>query len=130
MSMKLLGDTLDIHGGGLDLQFPHHENELAQTESRTPASRSPATGCTTACLKMGTAKMAGSVGNVVNVADALKHMSRRCAAVLLLSTHYRTPIDLGDWDWKNPATSIPAGMDRGEDGATTRSSGSPSGVSG
>ena len=47
MSMKLLGKTLDIHGGGLDLQFPHHENELAQSESYT-GSRSRATGCTTA----------------------------------------------------------------------------------
>ena len=47
MSMKLLGETLDIHGGGLDLQFPHHENELAQSESST-AGRLPSTGCTTA----------------------------------------------------------------------------------
>ncbi len=71
MSMKYLGKTLDIHGGGLDLQFPHHENELAQSESYT--------GQTFArhwmhngLLKMGTAKMAGSVGNVVNVVDLLK----------------------------------------------------------
>src|SRR5207248_10464366 len=68
MSMKLLGETLDIHGGGLDLQFPHHENELAQSESFTgkPFSR---VWMHNGLLKMGHAKMAGSVGNVVNISD-------------------------------------------------------------
>jgi cysteinyl-tRNA synthetase len=47
MSMKYLGQTFDIHGGGMDLMFPHHENELAQSESR-PGSRLSNTGCTTA----------------------------------------------------------------------------------
>ena len=71
MSMKYLGKTLDIHGGGLDLQFPHHENELAQSESYTgqPFARY---WMHNGLLKMGKAKMAGSVGNVVNVADLLK----------------------------------------------------------
>ena len=49
MSMKYLGDTIDIHGGGSDLIFPHHESEIAQSESFTEASRSSATGCTSAC---------------------------------------------------------------------------------
>ena len=53
MSMKLLGKTLDIHGGGLDLQFPHHENELAQSESFTGCNPSSMTGCTMACCKIG-----------------------------------------------------------------------------
>jgi cysteinyl-tRNA synthetase len=47
MSMKHLGETFDIHGGGKDLVFPHHENEIAQSEAAT-GSRSPATGSTTA----------------------------------------------------------------------------------
>jgi cysteinyl-tRNA synthetase len=92
MSMKYLGRTLDIHGGGLDLQFPHHENELAQSESFT--------GQTFArywmhngLLKMGTAKMAGSVGNVVNVVDLLKQHSPETVRFLLLGTHYRSPIE-------------------------------------
>src|SRR5262249_36625740 len=68
MSMKLLGKTIDIHGGGLDLQFPHHENELAQSESFTGQ---PFVNywMHNGLLKMGTAKMAGSVGNVVNMVD-------------------------------------------------------------
>jgi cysteinyl-tRNA synthetase len=92
MSMKYLGETLDIHGGGLDLQFPHHENELAQSESYT--------GKTFArywmhngLLKMGTAKMAGSVGNVVNVVDLLKQHTPETVRFLLLGTHYRSPIE-------------------------------------
>src|ERR1700720_3698234 len=95
MSMKYLGRTLDIHGGGLDLQFPHHENELAQSESFT--------GQTIArywmhngLLKMGTAKMAGSVGNVVNVVDLLKKYHPETVRFLLLSTHYRSPIEYSD----------------------------------
>jgi cysteinyl-tRNA synthetase len=95
MSMKYLGPTLDIHGGGLDLQFPHHENELAQSESYT--------GQTFArfwmhngLLKMGTAKMAGSVGNVVNVVDLLQKHQPETVRFLLLSTHYRSPIEYSD----------------------------------
>jgi cysteinyl-tRNA synthetase len=95
MSMKYLGQTFDIHGGGLDLQFPHHENELAQSESFT--------GQTFArywmhngLLKMGTAKMAGSVGNVVNVVDLLQKHQPETVRFLLLSTHYRSPIEYSE----------------------------------
>jgi cysteinyl-tRNA synthetase len=95
MSMKLLGETLDIHGGGLDLQFPHHENELAQSESYTgkPFAR---VWMHNGLLKMGTAKMAGSVGNVVNIADLLKRHHPETVRFLLLSTHYRSPIEYSD----------------------------------
>src|SRR5690242_11599040 len=95
MSMKYLGRTLDIHGGGLDLQFPHHENELAQSESYTgqPFSRY---WMHNGLLKMGTAKMAGSVGNVVNVVDLLQRYSPETVRFLLLSTQYRSPIEYSD----------------------------------
>jgi cysteinyl-tRNA synthetase len=95
MSMKLLGETLDIHGGGLDLQFPHHENELAQSESYTdrPFVRY---WMHNGLLKMGTAKMAGSVGNVVNVADLLQKHTPETVRFLLLSTHYRSPIEYSE----------------------------------
>jgi cysteinyl-tRNA synthetase len=95
MSMKYLGQTLDIHGGGLDLQFPHHENELAQSESYT--------GQTFAnywmhngLMKMGQAKMAGSIGNVINVVDLLKKHHPETVRFLLLSTHYRSPIEYSE----------------------------------
>ena len=95
MSMKYLGQTLDIHGGGLDLQFPHHENELAQSESYThkPFARY---WMHNGLLKMGHAKMAGSVGNVVNVVDLLKQHHPETVRFLLLNTHYRSPIEWTD----------------------------------
>jgi cysteinyl-tRNA synthetase len=95
MATKLLGDTLDIHGGGLDLQFPHHENELAQSESATgePFAR---VWMHNGLLKMGTAKMAGSVGNVVNIADLLQRHTAETVRFLLLSTHYRSPIEYSE----------------------------------
>src|SRR5262245_46085494 len=95
MSMKLLGETLDIHGGGLDLQFPHHENELAQSESYTgkPFARF---WMHNGLLKMGTAKMAGSVGNVVNIGDLLQKHTPETIRFLLLNTHYRSPIEYSD----------------------------------
>jgi cysteinyl-tRNA synthetase len=95
MSMKLLGKTLDIHGGGLDLQFPHHENELAQSESFTgqPFSRY---WMHNGLLKMGDVKMAGSIGNVVNMVDLLKQHQAETVRLLLLNTHYRSPIEYNE----------------------------------
>src|SRR5262245_51797108 len=95
MSMKLLGNTLDIHGGGLDLQFPHHENEQAQSESFTgqPFARH---WMHNGLLKMGQSKMAGSIGNVVNIGDLLQKHSAETVRFLLLSTHYRSPIEYSD----------------------------------
>jgi cysteinyl-tRNA synthetase len=95
MAIKMLGETLDIHGGGLDLQFPHHENELAQSESLTdrPFARF---WMHNGLLKMGSAKMAGSVGNVVNIADLLKRHSAETVRFLLLSSHYRSPIEYSE----------------------------------
>jgi cysteinyl-tRNA synthetase len=106
MAMKLLGETLDIHGGGLDLQFPHHENELAQSESAT-GKEFARVWMHNGLLRMGTAKMAGSVGNVVNVADALRHMPGEAIRFFILQTHYRSPIDMGEWEDGKP---LPAGM--------------------
>jgi len=95
MSMKILGETLDIHGGGLDLQFPHHENELAQSESFTdrPFARY---WMHNGLLKMGDVKMAGSIGNVVNIADLLRVHHPETVRTLLLSTHYRSPIEYSE----------------------------------
>jgi cysteinyl-tRNA synthetase len=95
MSRKLLGDTLDIHGGGLDLQFPHHENELAQSEQFTGTTFSRY-WMHNGLLKMGNTKMAGSVGNVINVADLLAAHTPETVRMLLLSTHYRSPIEYSD----------------------------------
>jgi cysteinyl-tRNA synthetase len=95
MSQELLGETIDIHGGGLDLQFPHHENELAQSESAN-GKQFARVWMHNGLLKMGTAKMAGSVGNVVNIKDLLERHNPETVRLLLLSTHYRSPIEYSE----------------------------------
>src|SRR5438270_3426391 len=95
MSMRLLGQTLDIHGGGLDLQFPHHENELAQSESYTglPFVRY---WMHNGLMKVGTGKMAKSQGNEIVVTELLERRSPETLRFFLLTTHYRRPIDYGE----------------------------------
>ena len=105
MSMKLLGETIDIHGGGLDLQFPHHENELAQSESFT-GKPFASFWMHNGLLKMGNSKMAGSVGNVVNVADLLAKHTPETVRFLLLGTHYRSPIEYSEKRLEEVATSL------------------------
>jgi cysteinyl-tRNA synthetase len=95
MSMKLLGQTVDIHGGGLDLQFPHHENELAQSESYTGATFARY-WMHNGLMKIGAGKMSKSQGNEVVVADLLKRHPPETLRFFLLSTHYRRPIDFSE----------------------------------
>jgi cysteinyl-tRNA synthetase len=95
MSMKILGQTLDIHGGGLDLQFPHHENELAQSESYTgkPFARY---WMHNGLMKTGNEKMAKSKGNEIVVSSLLERHSPETLRFFLLATHYRRPIDYSE----------------------------------
>jgi cysteinyl-tRNA synthetase len=95
MSMRLLGQTLDIHGGGLDLQFPHHENELAQSESYTgiPFVRY---WMHNGLMKVGTGKMSKSQGNEIVVSELLRHYPAETLRFFLLTTHYRRPIDYSE----------------------------------
>src|SRR5262245_53965600 len=115
MATALLGETLDIHGGGLDLRFPHHEDELAQSESATGKAFARIwmhNGLLKLRNKDGKEdKMAGSLGNVLNVADAIKHVGGEVLRFFILGTHYRSPIDLGIWDWNDPSTPVPAGLE-------------------
>ncbi len=114
MSLALLGKTVDIHGGGLDLTFPHHENELAQSECCNGAPLAKVwmhNGLLKLKNKDGKEdKMAGSLGNVLNVADALKHVPGGALRFFMLQTHYRSPIDLGIWDWNDKSKPIPDGL--------------------
>lgn len=94
MSIKYLGVNFDIHGGGRDLIFPHHENELAQTEGYTgkPFVRYWLHG---GMVNIGDEKMAKSIGNIILVRDLLKQYSAPVLRLLALGTHYRSPIDFG-----------------------------------
>jgi cysteinyl-tRNA synthetase len=95
MSMRLLGQTLDIHGGGLDLQFPHHENELAQSESLTgvPFVRY---WMHNGLMKTGHDKMSKSKGNEIVVSELLQRHQPETLRFFLLTTHYRRPIDYSE----------------------------------
>ncbi|WP_353683318.1 cysteine--tRNA ligase [Thermodesulfovibrio sp. 3907-1M] len=92
MSIKYLGETLDIHGGGVDLIFPHHENEIAQSEAftgKTFAKYWIHNGFVT----MNKEKMSKSLGNVLNIRDLLEIYDAEALRLFLLSSHYRSPIE-------------------------------------
>jgi len=92
MSMRHLGSTFDIHTGGVDLIFPHHEDELAQSEAATGR---PFVGTWLHCahLQMGGAKMAKSTGNIARVGDLLETgTTPRALRYALISVHYRTAL--------------------------------------
>src|SRR4051794_9841341 len=96
MSMAYLGPTFDIHTGGVDLIFPHHEDEIAQSEAATgqPFVR---TWLHCAHLQLGGAKMAKSTGNITRVADLLHAgVSPRALRMALISVHYRQGLDFSD----------------------------------
>ncbi|XXF75859.1 cysteine--tRNA ligase [Myxococcaceae bacterium GXIMD 01537] len=95
MSEKYLGESFDIHGGGLDLIFPHHENEIAQSEA---ASGKQFAKYWMHCgfLDMEGAKMSKSLGNVVRLRDALGRVDPEALRFFFLSTHYRHPLGFSD----------------------------------
>jgi cysteinyl-tRNA synthetase len=92
MSAEYLGETLDIHGGGSDLVFPHHENELAQTEAYSSVRPFVRFWLHNGVLRMGEDKMSKSLGNIVSVEEALEKYSSDALRLFFLSSHYRSPL--------------------------------------
>ena len=92
MAMKYLGETFDVHGGGQDLIFPHHENEIAQSESCTGK---PLANFWTenGMVNLGGEKMSKSTGNLFFIEDIVASVDPEVVRYYLLSTHYRSPID-------------------------------------
>ncbi|CAN5163567.1 cysteine--tRNA ligase [soil metagenome] len=106
MSMKYLGPSFDIHTGGVDLVFPHHENEIAQSEA---ASGQPFVRTWLHCahLQMGGQKMARRDGNIHLPADVYASGHRSSALrYALLATHYRAPIEYGDDTLDNASAAV------------------------
>jgi cysteinyl-tRNA synthetase len=93
MSVGLLGEEFDIHGGGDDLVFPHHENERAQAEGA--GQRFARYWLHNAMVMVGGEKMAKSLGNFTTLADALEAHGPRALRMLVLQTHYRSPMEVG-----------------------------------
>jgi cysteinyl-tRNA synthetase len=95
MSMKYLGETLDLHGGGLDLVFPHHENELAQSEAATgkPFVRY---WLHHGLLTIDQEKMSKSLGNFFTIKEVLAKFHPEVVRFFLINSHYRSPLDFSD----------------------------------
>ena len=95
MSMKFLGSTFDIHGGGKDLIFPHHENEIAQSEA---ASGQPFVKywLHNGFVNINAEKMSKSLGNFFTIKEVLEKYDSEVLRFFLLSSHYRSPIDFSD----------------------------------
>ena len=108
MSTELLGNRFDIHGGGEDLQFPHHENEIAQSEGATD-ERFVNYWMHNAFIQVDEAKMSKSLGNFFSVRDVLKRYDPEVVRFFILRAHYRSPLNYSDVhldDAKNALTRL------------------------
>ena len=94
MAEKHLGASFDVHGGGLDLRFPHHENELAQSRGAgRPFAR---TWMHNGMIELGAEKMSKSIGNIVSLRAALDRWGREAILVFFLGGHYRSPLEYSE----------------------------------
>lgn len=96
MSMKYLGETFDFHGGGSDLIFPHHENEIAQSEGCTGIHPFVHYWLHNGFITVNEEKMSKSLGNFFMVIDILEHYDPETLRFFIVSTHYRSPLDFSD----------------------------------
>jgi len=108
MALKYLGETLDIHGGGQDLIFPHHENEITQSESFTGVEPFVRHWLHNGLLQMGENKMSKSLGNLITVKQALEMYSPDAIRLFILNSHYRSPLTYSEETLK----AAEAGMER------------------
>ena len=95
MAMQYLGETLDVHGGGEDLIFPHHENEIAQSEA---ATGKPFARCWlhNGFVNLAAEKMSKSLGNTLTIKDLVRRHDPEALRLYLLGTHYRHPVEFAD----------------------------------
>jgi cysteinyl-tRNA synthetase len=96
MAARHLGSQIDIHGGGLDLVFPHHENEIAQSEAACDCAPFARYWLHNGMLQIGDEKMSKSLGNIVSIAAFLKDHPPEALRLLVLSSHYRGANTLSD----------------------------------
>ena len=92
MSLSYLGKSLDIHGGGADLLFPHHENEIAQSEAFTGEKPFSKYWIHHGLLQLGSEKMSKSIGNLVTINAAVSTYGRDAFRIFVLGSHYRNPL--------------------------------------
>jgi cysteinyl-tRNA synthetase len=99
MALDLLGEDFDLHGGGQDLAFPHHENERAQAVA--DGRRFARTWVHNGFVEVEGTKMSKSLGNVTNLLDLVEQYDGRAYRLLVLQSHYRSPIDVTDASLRN-----------------------------
>jgi cysteinyl-tRNA synthetase len=114
MCRAVLGEHFDIHGGGMDLQFPHHENEIAQSEGATGR---PFVNywLHNGFLNVDNVKMSKSLGNFFTIRDVLKHFDGETIRFFMLRTHYRSPFNFSDSnleDARNALRRLYTALDR------------------
>jgi cysteinyl-tRNA synthetase len=97
MATTILGRRIDIHGGGKDLTFPHHENEIAQSEAATGEEPFTRYWMHTGFVTVGDEKMSKSLGNFVTAREVLDEHRPEAIRLLVAQTHYRSPIDFS-WE--------------------------------
>jgi cysteinyl-tRNA synthetase len=105
MAEKVLGLDFEVHGGGSDLVFPHHENEIAQTEAAR-GKRLARIWMHNGMVRFGEEKMAKSVGNITTLADALDRHGRDALIVFFLGGHYRQPLSFSDERMEEAAQAL------------------------
>jgi cysteinyl-tRNA synthetase len=105
MSCALLGEPFDIHGGGMDLQFPHHENEIAQSEGAS-GGEFVRTWMHNGFLNVDDTKMSKSLGNFFTIADVLKQFDGETLRFFMLRTHYRSPFNFSEQALEETRTSL------------------------
>jgi cysteinyl-tRNA synthetase len=105
MSLKHLGETFDIHGGGADLTFPHHENELTQSEAYT-GKPFVKYWVHNGFITVDKEKMSKSLGNFFTIEDILAKFDPEVIRLFLLGTHYRSPIEFSDEQLREAETSL------------------------
>ena len=96
MSEKFLGKNFDIHGGGLDLIFPHHENEIAQSCCNNSSTHFANYWVHNGFVTINKEKMSKSLGNIITISNAVKKYSGQVVRLALLSAHYSQPLDWND----------------------------------
>ena len=105
MSTRCLGDHFDIHGGGMDLRFPHHENEIAQSEGAT-GQTFVNTWMHVGFVRVNEEKMSKSLGNFFTVREVLKIYRPEVLRYFILASHYRSPLDYSDDNLKNAKATL------------------------
>ena len=106
MSEKYLGKNFDIHGGGLDLIFPHHENEIAQSCCNNDTKNFANFWVHNGFVTINKEKMSKSLGNIISITDAVNKYSGQVVRLALLSAHYSQPLDWNDELLKNQENVI------------------------